>query len=69
MEESSRVRNSFIVGSEGGSLLQATLDEINHEVKSEAIINVRKGFNYHRTVYPFLLNLPQKILPEVLNTL
>lgn len=34
MEESSRVRNSFIVGSEGGSLLQATLDEINHEVKS-----------------------------------
>lgn len=69
IEESKKSRNSFIVGSEGGSLLQATLTEVNHETKAESTINLRKGFNYHRNIYPFLLNLPARKLPDVLNTL
>lgn len=67
MCQSSINKNIFIVGSEGGSILRATLSQINHQSNSEGkvLLDLQQGVKYKPQVYPFLLNLLPKNLREV----
>ena len=67
MSQSSQNKNIFIVGSEGGSVLRATLAPINHHSNSEAklILDMQQGVKFKNQVYPFLLNLLPKNVREV----
>ena len=60
-------RNIFIVGSEGGSILRATLVPINHHTNNEAkiMLDMQQSVKFKPQVYPFLLNLFPKNLREV----
>ena len=62
-------RNFFVVGSEGGSILRATLNPINHYANSESkvILDLQPAVKFKNNVYPFLLNILPKNLPEVKN--
>lgn len=67
MSQSSVNKNIFIVGSEGGSILRATLVPINHHSNNEAkiMLDMQQGVKFKAQVYPFLLNLFPKNLREV----
>jgi hypothetical protein len=60
-------KNIFIVGSEGGSILRATLTQINHQSNNEGkvVLDMQQGLKFKPQVYPFLLNLLQKNLREI----
>lgn len=60
-------KNIFIVGSEGGSILRATLAPINHHSNTEAkiILDMQQAVKLKPQVYPFLLNLLQKNVREI----
>jgi hypothetical protein len=67
MGQSPLNRNIFIVGSEGGSILRATLTPINHHSNTEAkiMLDMQGAVKFKPQVYPFLLNLFPKNLREV----
>ena len=67
MNQSKMNRNMFIVGSEGGSILRATLTPINHyhNTESKVILDLQQNVKFKPKVYPFLLNIPSKHLPDV----
>lgn len=69
MNQSKINRNFFIVGSEGGSILRATLNPINHYVNTESkvILDLQPTIKFKNVVYPFLLNIVPKNLPEIKN--
>jgi hypothetical protein len=71
MNQSKINKNVFIVGSEGGSILKAALSPINHFINTEAkaLLDIQQGVKFKQTIYPFMLNLPQKVLPDVKNHL
>jgi hypothetical protein len=62
-------KNFFVVGSEGGSILRATLHPISHYANSESkvILDLQPAVKFKNNVYPFLLNILSKNLPEVKN--
>lgn len=57
-------RNIFVVGSEGGSVLRATLVPINHHTNTEGkiMLDLQQAVKFKPQVYPFLLNLFPKNL-------
>lgn len=67
MSQSYHNRNIFIVGSEGGSVLRATLAPINHHSNTEGklMLDMHQGVKFKPTVYPFLLNLLPKNVREI----
>jgi hypothetical protein len=67
MCQSSINKNIFIVGSEGGSILRATLAPINHHSNTEAklMLDMQQVVKFKPQVYPFLLNLLPKNLREI----
>ena len=67
MSQSNMARNIFIVGSEGGSVLKATLAPINHQTNNEAklVLDMQSAVKFKQQVYPFLLNLLPKYVREV----
>ncbi len=67
MAQSPLNRNIFIVGSEGGSILRATLVPINHQTNTEGkiMLDLQSGVKFKPQVYPFLLNLFPKNLREI----
>ena len=67
MSQSYVNKNIFIVGSEGGSVLRATLAPINHYSNSEGklMLDMQQGVKFKPQVYPFLLNLLPKNVREV----
>jgi hypothetical protein len=67
MAQSPLNRNIFIVGSEGGSILRATLVPINHQSNTEGkiMLDLQSGVKFKPQVYPFLLNLFPKNLREI----
>jgi hypothetical protein len=67
MNQSKANKNTFIVGSEGGSILRATLAPINHHVNNEGkiLLDLQQSIKFKPQVYPFLLNLLPKNLREV----
>lgn len=60
-------KNIFIVGSEGGSVLKATLAPINHHSNTEGklMLDMQQGVKFKPQVYPFLLNLLPKNVREI----
>ena len=60
-------KSCLVVGSEGGSVLRATLAPINHHSNTEGKINLdmQPTVKFKPPVYPFLLNLVPKHLREV----
>ena len=67
MNQSKINKNVFIIGSEGGSILRATLNPINHHFNSESkvLLDIQQNIKFKNVVYPFLLNIVPKNLPEV----
>jgi hypothetical protein len=67
MSQSVINKNIFIVGSEGGSVLKATLAPINHQSNSEAkiLLDMQTTIKFKPQVYPFMLNLLPKNVREV----
>ena len=67
MNQSKINKNVFIVGSEGGSILKATLNPINHFMNSEskALLDIQQTVKFKNNIYPFLLNIPTKNLHDV----
>jgi hypothetical protein len=57
-------KNIFVVGSEGGSVLRATLVPINHHTNTEGkiMLDLQTTVKFKNQVYPFLLNLFPKNL-------
>ena len=47
--------------------MKATLNPINHFMNSEskAVLDLQQAIKFKNSVYPFLLNLPPKNLPDV----
>ncbi len=67
MNQSRINKNFFIIGSEGGSILRAALNPISHYANSESkvILDLQPTIKFKNTVYPFLLNIVPKNLPEI----
>eukprot|EP00919_Chromeraceae_sp_WS-2016_P018919 GHVR01044935.1.p1 GENE.GHVR01044935.1~~GHVR01044935.1.p1 ORF type:complete len:139 (+),score=2.40 GHVR01044935.1:659-1075(+) len=67
MSQSKINKNYFMVGSEGGSILRATLSPINHHINAESkvLLDIQQVIKFKPQVYPFLLNLLPKNLREV----
>jgi hypothetical protein len=65
MEISPENRNIFIVGSEGGSILRATLSNIMLDMDSKALLDRQTNVKFPGSMYPFMLNLIPQNLPEI----
>lgn len=62
MAQSKGNRNVFVVGSEGGSVLKASLGNVGHFANTEGkiLLDMQQGVKFRKEVYPLLLNVPQK---------
>lgn len=65
MEMSLENKNLFIIGSEGGSILRATLSNIMLSMESKAFLDSQTTVKFPGSMYPFLLNLVPENLPEI----
>jgi hypothetical protein len=62
MCQSKSNKNVFVVGSEGGSILKASLTNISHYINTEGkiLLDMQQVIKFKKEVYPFLLNVPHK---------
>lgn len=55
----------FSVGSEGGSVLRATLSNILLDMDSKALLDRQTAVKFPSSMYPFMLNLIPQNMPEI----
>lgn len=64
-------KNTFIIGTEAGSVLRAYISNISFEKKQKILFEqkseVSKNLRWKEESIPFMVNLNQKVIPEIKN--